>query len=471
MTEPVVLPDVPALVRRVRGLMEQGQLAAARPLLSAVARIAPPSAELWELEARLALRDGDVAGALAILDRAVAAWPGNVDLLLCRAGARSQAGDLPGATLDAADAVIAAPAVPRAKALLGALLLELKRPEDALPCLAEAVAARPDEIGTRLALARAQELLGRLAAAAATLAEGVVRVPHHAGLRTAAVLLQARQGEFAEAARLAEAARRDGAADACVLGLLGHALSSLGRHGEAARAYVSALHLAPEDAYVRHLVAAAGLVADMGRAPPDYLRVVFDGYAARFDAHLIGLGYRVPGLMRAELAGAAAAGPVLDLGCGTGLLAVALSDLPLGPWVGVDLSPRMLAAAAARGCYAEVHEADLPAFLAGATRRFPLVLAADVLPYFGDLAALFCAVAGVLAPGGRFLCSVEALPEADKAGWRLGPLGRYRHTRAHLAAAATAAGLRVRVLRDEPIRCEDGVPVPGLLAVLEGPDA
>ncbi len=136
-----------------------------------------------------------------------------------------------------------------------------------------------------------------------------------------------------------------------MLGLLGHALSSLGRHDEASGAYAEALKLAPEDPYVRHLVAAAGLVPDLGRAPPDYVRVVFDGYATRFDAHLMGLGYRIPGLVRAIVAATppeerAGTGPVLDLGCGTGLMAVALSDLPLGPIVGVDLSRGMLAAAA-----------------------------------------------------------------------------------------------------------------------------
>ena len=466
MTATSASPDVPALLGRMRGLLAQGHHAAARPLLGAVARIAPPSAELWEMEARISLGEGDVAGALAILDRAIAVLPASPDLLLCRAGARARSGDLKGAVLDAADAVLCAPRDARAKALLGVLLLEWQRPHDALPCLAEAVAAVPDDVSGRLALARAQELTGAPDSAAATLAEGVARAPSTVGLRTAAVLLQARRGAFAEAVRLAEAAQRDGCADACALGLLGHALSSLGRREAAADAYAAALKLAPEDAYVRHLVAAAGRVADTGRAPPDYVRVVFDGYASRFDAHLIGLGYRVPGLARAALADAAGPGPVLDLGCGTGLMAVALADLWPGPWIGVDLSPRMLQAAGQRGLYAELHEADVPAFLAGEPRRFPLVLAGDVLPYFGDLRALFAAVAVRLAPGGRFVCSVERLDGA--AEWQLGPLGRYCHSANHLTRAAHDAGLVVARLDAEAIRAEDGADVPGLFAVLQG---
>ncbi len=56
----------------------------------------------------------------------------------------------------------------------------------------------------------------------------------------------------------AEEAHAAGVADACLFGLKGHALSSLGRHAEAAEAYAEALKLGPDDPYVRHLVAASG---------------------------------------------------------------------------------------------------------------------------------------------------------------------------------------------------------------------
>ena len=91
------------------------------------------------------------------------------------------------------------------------------------------------------------------------------------------------------------------------------------------------------------------ILPSAARAPVEYLRAVFDGYADRFELHLISLGYRIPGLIRAALlrhpaiAAGERLGPVLDLGCGTGLVAVVLSDLPIGPLVGVDVSPRMLA--------------------------------------------------------------------------------------------------------------------------------
>jgi predicted TPR repeat methyltransferase len=113
--------------------------------------------------------------------------------------------------------------------------------------------------------------------------------------------------------------------------MMGHALSSLGRHGEAGDAYAEALKLGPDDPYVRHLVAASGIVPGAMRAPVDYLRAVFDGYADRFESHIVSLGYRIPGLIRATLLqhptimAGETLGPALDLGCGTGLMAVVLA--------------------------------------------------------------------------------------------------------------------------------------------------
>jgi predicted TPR repeat methyltransferase len=49
---------------------------------------------------------------------------------------------------------------------------------------------------------------------------------------------------------------------------------------------------------------------------------------------------------------------VLDLGCGTGFVALALSDLPVGPFTGIDLSPRMWSAARAKALYE--HPAERP---------------------------------------------------------------------------------------------------------------
>ncbi|MBV8613379.1 MAG: methyltransferase domain-containing protein [Acetobacteraceae bacterium] len=465
------------LFARTAEFIDAGRFGAARPLLAAINRFAPPSPKLAELNAVLALKEGRLTEARDSLDQAVLTWPERAGLRKCRADARRQLGDLVGAARDAAEAVVLDPHDSDAKAILGVALLGLGHAEDARACLAEAAAAQPANPLLALALSDAQLACGDDADAAATLANAIARLPTEAALRNAALLLAIRSQRLDEAVELAAAARRDGAVDACVFGLQGHALSSLGRHDEAAEAYAEARKLGPDDPYVRYLAAASGALPEPDRAPCEYVRAVFDGYAGRFESHLISLGYRVPGLLRAallrhvEIDTAHALGPVLDLGCGTGLMAVALSDLPVAPITGIDISPRMLAGAEAKGLYAELREGDILSALDTDASTWHVVLAADLLCYFGALEEVMAAVRRRLAPGGLFLFSVETSEEAQASahGWRLERLGRFTHGAAYLRRCATSAGFAVRELTPESLRQEAGVPVSGLIAALAAP--
>ena len=363
--------DAETLTNRAAQLVAAGRTGAARSLLAAARRLAPGSIGVADLGARLALRLKAPDEAALEIDQAIEAAPEHPGLRKRRAELRRQAGDIEGAARDAAEAVVLDRSDPVAKALLGVLLLELGRTADAVACLAEASNAEPGNPGFAAGLAAAQEVADDPDAALATLLRCVDVAPGRIDPRNAAMLLCMRRRDFRQAVRLAEDARRTGIADACAFGLLGHALSSLGQHVEAADAYAEALKLDPNDSYVRHLVGAAGMMPGATRAPAEYLRAVFDSYSGRFEQHLISLGYRMPGLFRAVLrqhpriAAGERVGPVLDLGCGTGLVALAIADLPVGPLTGVDIAPQMLAQAAAKGLYAELREADVMEVLGG----------------------------------------------------------------------------------------------------------
>lgn len=482
-------PDTTVLARRVRELIRAGRPKAARPLLAALRRIDADGPEIAGLDAQLKLREGDAAGACAVLDAALLALPEGsplaAGLFKARVEARTALDDHLGACRDAADAVFLDRDDAEAKALLGLTLIHLGQPEDALKCLAEASRAQPVHPSFRLGLAHALELVGDPDAALATLDQGIAFLPGFVALRNAAVLLRVKLDRCEEAIEAAMAARTVGVADACTYGMLGHALSKLGRHEEATSAYADALKLAPEDPYVRHLVAAGGRVAAGERAPVEYVRTLFDGYAGRFEPHLLGLGYRVPGLVRqaveaqlgdeaeaeAETGTAACAaptGPVLDLGCGTGLLAVACLGLPLGPWTGVDVSENMLASAREKGLYDELVQDDLVHFLEEDGRSFPLILAGDVFCYFGRLDAPFRAAARRLSPGGAFVLSLERADGGAEAA--LGQSGRWTHSEAHVRDAAAAAGLCCAGLAHEELRLERDAAVHGMLVVLRQAD-
>jgi predicted TPR repeat methyltransferase len=213
-------------------------------------------------------------------------------------------------------------------------------------------------------------------------------------------------------------------------------------------------------------LALLGAVAQQPGLPGAYVAAVFDGYAPRFEASLLqALDYRVPAeladLVAATPGAAGGCGRVLDLGCGTGLAGERLRAR--AAWLeGVDLSARMVEVARRKALYDELAVEDACAFLALRPRRYDLIVAADVLVYFGDLAGILACVGAALADGGRFAFSVEA---ADGDGFRLTPGQRYAHSEGYLRGSLAAAGFDLLELRARACRLEGGRPVPGLLAV------
>lgn len=71
------------------------------------------------------------------------------------------------------------------------------------------------------------------------------------------------------------------------------------------------------------------------------------------------MGYRLPSLVADAFAATGGAGPVLDVGAGTGLVAERLATYGIGPVDAIDISPDMLAAASAKGLYRTTMIADL----------------------------------------------------------------------------------------------------------------
>jgi predicted TPR repeat methyltransferase len=205
-----------------------------------------------------------------------------------------------------------------------------------------------------------------------------------------------------------------------------------------------------------------------------YVRRLFDQYAARYDTALTGrLAYRGPALLReaVEKVTHAAGRPVhfssiLDLGCGTGLGGAAFRPVT-GRLVGVDLSPAMIAQAAAKDLYDRLGTADLADFLAeeaGAAALYQLVLAADVFVYVNDLGPIVAAVARVLAPGGLFAFTVET---HSGDGVQLLPTLRYAHGAAYIRRALAGAGLTLASISEVAVRSEKGMPVDSLVVVAQ----
>jgi predicted TPR repeat methyltransferase len=252
--------------------------------------------------------------------------------------------------------------------------------------------------------------------------------------------------------------------------LLGKLLYRDARAEESAAVYRAWLQAMPADPIAAHLVAATGGTAAPERASDGFVTGLFERAAPDFDMVLESLGYQAPQLVfqsaSAVLDPGAVAMDVLDLGCGTGLCGDCFRPLARR-LVGVDLSPGMLERARVRGCYDELICKELTAYIRQCEERFDLVIAADVFCYFGDLTAVFAAIAPLLRPGGRFVFSVEEM-SADAAavnGFTLLEHGRYAHGASYVEHILARAGLAPVAMRPGMLRFERGAPVQGLVAV------
>lgn len=251
---------------------------------------------------------------------------------------------------------------------------------------------------------------------------------------------------------------------------LGELKQRLNLHGDAIAAFRRAVTADPDDRHGAGLRLIRLGVESPSPMSPAYIRILFDQYAPRFEASLVSnLDYRGPELLfKAVLAARhAEQRPAffrhgIDLGCGTGLVARTFAR-NVDRLDGIDLSPKMLAQARATGLYNELELADLVQGLtARAAASADLILVADTVIYLSDIAPLLREAARVLQPGGLLAFTAET---HRGEGVVLGAGLRYAHSAAYVRDAVAAAGLRLSHLVEESARTEDGVAVPGLVAV------
>jgi predicted TPR repeat methyltransferase len=321
----------------------------------------------------------------------------------------------------------------------GVALLQLKRPGDALVCFDRALALHPDFVEALSNRATALQEMHRLDEAIAGFDAVLALQPGHA------ISWNNRANTF---------------------GLMK-------RFEEALADYDRALVLQPDfpQAGANRMNALFELKRAT-RCPPGYMRALFDDFAPHYDDTMLSkLGYRAHSDLRAladrVLPAGRGAWRILDLGSGTGLVGDAFKDLAQGGRLdGIDIAPRMIEAARARGIYDDLILDDLENALAGLTTRYDLVLAADTMIYLGDLAPTLGHVSRLLEPGGFYLFAVE---KAEGEDWDLAPTRRFRHSENYLRREAARAGLDFIGLVTGTLRQEAGAPVAGYAVALKKP--
>jgi predicted TPR repeat methyltransferase len=235
---------------------------------------------------------------------------------------------------------------------------------------------------------------------------------------------------------------------------------------EAIACYQRLIELDHNTASAHHILAAlTGETTAV--APSAYIAELFDSFAGHFEERLlVDLEYRTPwelkNLLLADPAGPSHFARLLDLGCGTGLVGQIFQEIS-DCRVGVDLSPKMVEAAAAKEVYDELAVGEIVTFLEQNKEPFDLIVAADVFIYVGELDRIFATLAKGLAKNGRILFSTERM---TGQGYRLRPSGRYAHTFSYIEAAAARHGFRILGSQSANIRKEKGKWIAGDLYLL-----
>lgn len=338
---------------------------------------------------------------------------------------------------------------------------------DALRLCGEILRQDPQHVGTLYLMGTLAHQLGALDIATDCLRQAAAHAPHSWEVRVALGNALATAKHHAEAMKaFKRAISLNGAAFTAHRGL-GQVQVELGMTAGALRSFEQALALRPDDLQSAYFMAA---LRQRETAIPGegYVAALFDSYADGFDAHLTRLGYRLPEIIADRLAaraGHARLASALDIGCGTGLVGLAIRD-QVDAVDGVDVSRSMIDKAGAHGLYRTLGLGEAADLLRNDPRfagPYDLVTAADVFIYVGRLDEIFATVSQKLTSSGLFVFSVEVSAKADVL---IQGSGRFGHSREYVAALAARHSLTIEEETPLQLREEFGMAVPGLLYTL-----
>ncbi|MEM9472500.1 MAG: methyltransferase domain-containing protein [Pseudomonadota bacterium] len=137
---------------------------------------------------------------------------------------------------------------------------------------------------------------------------------------------------------------------------------------------------------------------------------LYRDWAETYDRTMLdGLGYLSPRLVSALLAEHAAdkAGPVLDVGAGTGLAGLELAKLGFTCIDAIDYSADMLAVAAQRNIYRHLVEADLTQPLAFPDAAYAAAVCTGTFTHGHVGPSCLTELFRIIAPGGLFAFSIN----------------------------------------------------------------
>jgi SAM-dependent methyltransferase len=136
----------------------------------------------------------------------------------------------------------------------------------------------------------------------------------------------------------------------------------------------------------------------------------YDLWAKEYEADVVSYGYKIPGILAGFLGRYVKAGDskILDAGAGTGVMAELMSPLGYKNLVAMDFSQGMLAMAAAKGVYSELHRMVMGEHLDFPDDYFAATVAVGVISVGHAPPESFDELIRCTSPGGYIIFSVRA---------------------------------------------------------------
>lgn len=204
-----------------------------------------------------------------------------------------------------------------------------------------------------------------------------------------------------------------------------------------------------------HLVSAM-LGETTKAAPRKYVEGLFDAFAESFDDMLVNkLEYKTPRkiaeILKLNIPDNDIT-KILDMGCGTGLLAPYLKTY-CDHLIGIDVSQKMLKKAEVGNHYTNLIHSDIVDYIRKTKDKFDLFIAADVLVYIGDLDLLFKLIKQSNSSGGWLAFSTEHI---ETSTYELRSSGRYAHSKSYIDSLCEKYGYAIKDFAVENLRKEKG---------------
>ncbi len=152
-----------------------------------------------------------------------------------------------------------------------------------------------------------------------------------------------------------------------------------------------------------------------GAKDPGELAQTYDEWAASYDIDVMSFGYLNPAVVAGMTARHVdrAAGEILDVGAGTGIIGEVLAALGYAPPAAIDLSGGMLAVARAKGVYGELRQMELGRPLDFADDRFAAVIGSGVFTLGHAPATAYDELARITRPGGHVVVGIGDETQAE----------------------------------------------------------